>query len=243
MSRRSAFRNITPLNLLLCGIVILMVRYSLLPFLGVHVEYTLPSAKALVSSRAARTSEPAAPSPAEFTMISNLNLFHPERIIPAEKKVEEQSALTRPEVILYGTLISGDLRLAYVEDAKAPRNSPGRGKRQIAMKIGDLLSGFTLKEIEEDKIVLAKGEDKMTVRVLDPRNRKAHPPIAAQPHSVGVAPAAASLAPPQTPARPSVESLTKPVAPPTKRASNIPAKEERALDFFRRLPPQGQQSK
>jgi hypothetical protein len=80
--------------------------------------------------------------------------------------------LPKPEFVLYGTLITDDLRLAYMEDLKAPRNSPGRGKRQTALKKGDTLSGFTLKEIEADRIIMARGEESLTVKVLGDTAKK-----------------------------------------------------------------------
>ena len=103
-------------------------------------------------------------------MIAEENLFHPERKIPAEKKVEQ--ALPKPEFVLYGTLITDDIKLAYLEDRKAPYNTPGRGKRQTVLKIGDTMSSFTVKEIDTDKVVMVRGEDRIEVNVIDPAKPK-----------------------------------------------------------------------
>lgn len=109
------------------------------------------------------------PSPVDYAAISNQNLFHPERRIPPEKK--EAKPLPRPDVVLYGTIVSADLNLAYVEDKKAPKSTPGRGVRQVVLKKGDGLSGFVLKEIEKDRIVLVRDGEIMTVYLSDSKKR------------------------------------------------------------------------
>jgi len=112
------------------------------------------------------------PSIVEYAKIPEGNLFHPERKIPVEKNADQQQPLLKPEFVLYGILITDDLRLAYMEDLKTHRDSPGRGKRQTALKKGDTLSGFTLKEIETDRIVMARGAEKIVVLVNDPSRSK-----------------------------------------------------------------------
>jgi len=94
-------------------------------------------------------------------------------------------------------MISNDLSLAYLEDLKAPRNTPGRGKRQVALKKGDSLSGFVLKEIETDKITMVRGEEKLIVAMNDPQKAKAREVAAA----VAAAAAQPKAAPAATPAQ------------------------------------------
>ncbi len=109
----------------------------------------------------------------EYSIISDQNIFHPERIIQPEKKSEqEQKQETRPEILLYGTIITDNFKLAYIEDIKSPVTTPGRGKRQIAVKEGDTFGGFTVKNIETDKILLVKGEEKMSVYMHDGKRTK-----------------------------------------------------------------------
>ena len=110
-------------------------------------------------------------SPQEYRVIADQNLFHPDRIIPPEKKPE--SVLPKPEFILFGTLITPDLRMAYLEDKKAPVTTPGRGQRQTALKIGESLSGFRLKEVMTDKVVMTRGEETIQVLLQEPGSSKA----------------------------------------------------------------------
>jgi len=204
-----------------------MAYYTLFPLMGTGIKYTLPAPGKMVVAKAGRPEGHNPLSSSSYTIIADDNLFHPDRIIPLEKKTsEEQPSLPKPDVILYGTLITDSLKLAYLEDLKDPRNTRGRGRRQTVMKIGDTLSGYVLKEIDPDKIVMAKGDEKITVRIHE------------KPKPIGTAAAQPPLAPGQT-ARPSqraaAESLVKPPPPPKTRARMTNA-EERALDVFRRLP-------
>ena len=164
------FKNITLLNILLLSAIIFMVTYTLLPFLNMKIRYTLPAQKKVLAGEEAKQVEFSPPSPSDYTIIADENLFHPERRISPEKKVEPE--LPKPDFVLYGTMVSDDLKVAYLEDLKAPRTTPGRGKRQNAVKKGDMFSGFMLKEVEADKIVMVRGEEKMIVHIIDPQKPK-----------------------------------------------------------------------
>jgi hypothetical protein len=164
------FRNINLLNIMLIASIIILANYIVLPMFNMGITYTPPSGKKIISDKDEKPAESHIPSPSDYMIIAEENLFHPERKIPPEKK--EEQPLSKPEFVLYGTLITDDLSLAYVEDLKAPRSTPGRGKRQIAMKKGDILSGFTLKEIEAEKIVMVRGEERIIVPINDPLRPK-----------------------------------------------------------------------
>ena len=164
------FKNITLLNAFLLIAIIVMVNYSLLPFIYSDIKYTLPLQKKAIVTEEVNQTEFTPPSPADYMNIAEDNLFHPERRIPPEKKVEPE--LPKPDFVLYGTMVSDDFKIAYLEDLKAPRSTPGRGKRQTAVKKGDVFSSFTLKEVEADKIVMVRGEEMMTVHIIDQRKPK-----------------------------------------------------------------------
>lgn len=170
MQIRKIIRNINLLNILLITVIIMFISYSLLPFLGIKVRYTLPAVKKIGEQKEEKAVQTQTPSIADYTIIADENLFHPERKIPVEKKAEEKP-LPKPDFVLYGTLITGDMSLAFLEDLKAPQSSPGRGKRQVVLKKGESMSGFILKDVEAEKIVMVRGEERMTVYL----NESAHP--------------------------------------------------------------------
>jgi type II secretory pathway component PulC len=164
------FKNINLLNLILIAIIILLANYSFLPIFNKGVKFKLPPVKQAIDHKDEKVAESSVPSPSDYTIIAEENLFHPERKIPVEKT--EEKPLPKPEFVLYGTLITDDLRLAYLEDLKAPHTTEGRGKRQLALRLGNSLSGYTLVEISPDKVIMAKGDDKIEVSITNPSKRK-----------------------------------------------------------------------
>jgi hypothetical protein len=167
---RPVFRNISLLNILLLTVVVVFLFRVFMPALYLDIRYHLPAAKKSIEAEKDPLLQQKMPSLSDYTVISEENPFHPERKIPVEKKVEQP--LPKPEFVLYGTLIAEDLKLAYIEDLKSPRSTSGRGKRQVALKQGDSLSGFTLKEIEAGKVVMVRGDDKITVPIIDPSHAR-----------------------------------------------------------------------
>jgi hypothetical protein len=167
---RPVLRNINLLNILLLAIVVVFALRVFLPALYQNIRYLLPPAKKSIDVEQDALLQQKLPSLSDYTIISEENPFHPERKIPIEKIVEQP--LPKPEFVLYGTLIADDLKMAYVEDLKAPRSTSGRGKRQVALKQGDSLSGFALKEIEAGKIVMVRGDDKIIVPIIDPSHAR-----------------------------------------------------------------------
>lgn len=227
--------SINILNVLLLALIVFMVHYSVLPFFYTDIKYTFPTIKKAVGESEKSGPELDTPSPTEYLIISDDNLFHPERIIPREKKVE--LVLPKPDFILYGTLVSDDFGVAYLEDIKAPRSSSGRGKRQIAVRKGDVLSGFTLKEIESNRVVMVRGEERITVNIFDKRKpRPSESPVPlVQPKSVQPAQVVQPTRQP-APAQQKAVGLPQPETPQEKRVRPPPRSSSEAIirDFFDR---------
>ncbi|MEW6571245.1 MAG: hypothetical protein AB1390_08760 [Nitrospirota bacterium] len=176
---RRLFRNITLLNVILTAAIIIFVNNLFIPLYTVKTQH-IPSADKKKTADLAdqETPEVHILSPTDYSAISENNLFHPERKIPVEKK--EEQPLPKPEFVLYGTLITDYLSLAYIEDLKMPLTTPGRGKRQTVLRKGDIMSGFTLAEIDTDKVVMVRGEEKMMLYLHDPtktKTRELPPPV------------------------------------------------------------------
>ena len=161
-------KSINVLNCLLMLAVAVSAYVVIVPYRNLTIQPTLPVAK--IAETAPTSSPPESlpnPSQADYTMISEKNLFHPERKIPPDNVVAVAVVIPKPpELVLYGTLISDNLSIAYVEDKKAPYSTPGRGKRQTQLKKGDNVSGYVLQDIEPNRIVLVKGEEKLVVPLV-----------------------------------------------------------------------------
>ncbi|HXX58942.1 MAG TPA: hypothetical protein VEI96_13155 [Thermodesulfovibrionales bacterium] len=182
---RYLIRSITVINIILVAILVAGAIAIFSPPRRITVAPAPPPRKA----EAVRTEPPAqstVPSPMDYTIIAEQNLFHPERKIPVEKPAVPPPP--KPEFVLYGTLITDDTGIAYMDDKKAPSNSPGRGKRQTTLRKGENLSGFTLKEVSADKVVMVRGEETMVVNLIDSSSPKTREAPAAPAPAPGAAP-------------------------------------------------------
>jgi hypothetical protein len=219
-------RSANLLNLILVALAASLATYALYPLATTRVTFKSP---AVEQTPAVQEEKPAAgqsPTPSEYVIVAEQNLFHPERKIPVEKTAEAQA---RPDVILYGTLIADDMRVAYIEDRKSPQSSPGRGVRQTAVKQGQTVSGFLLKSVETDRIVLARGEDQITVYLTDARKTRAtatspQPAVTQSATRPGLATPTQPILRPGTPA-PAVGPTVPAVQPPTPA---IPSRQQRS---------------
>lgn len=184
---RSIFLSLNVLNGLLAAAVAAVVFFAVIPFLN-PAAIPLPPAKETAAGSGEEAAPPQRPAPADYALISEQNLFHPERKIPPEK--QQEKVLPKPELFLYGTLITDTASYAFVEDRKAPHSTAGRGKRQITLKKGESLGGYILREIETNRIVLVKGEERLVVRLDDREKRRSGEAPASQ---VGARPAAGGM--------------------------------------------------
>ena len=211
-------RNINVINLGLSALILYLAYFLLFPLMDMPVAYSLPPVKPSATEKTESEPPPQQThNPMEYTLIADQNLFHPERKIPPEKKAE--APLPKPEFVLYGTLITSDLGIAYLEDKKsAPVTTPGRGKRQTALKKGESLSGFILKELFNDRVVMNRGEETMTVYLNDSQAPKAREAV---PDLTKTAPKTAAAGTPPAPSRPG----TAPAGPagPDKRPRPAPS--------------------
>jgi hypothetical protein len=163
MRVKTLIRNINVLNVALMAAVMLCAVYILSPLLYPRVTLTLPSPKKPLESKEEKSAESLPASPMEYTIIAEKNILHPERKIPVDKP--EAPPLPKPDFVLYGTLVAGDISLAYLEDQKASPAAQGKGRRPRPLKKGETMTGFTLKEIDTDRVVMVRGEETIEVRV------------------------------------------------------------------------------
>lgn len=174
-------RHLNVLNLALSALIVLFYVFALRPRLEVKGLADVPD-RSGQSTVGASLSEGATEMPSfmEFASISEDNLFHPERKTPPKGVGSEGPKDV--EMVLYGTLINGRTRYAFMEDMKSPYSTPGRGKRQKSLRVGDSLSGYLLAEIEHDRVVMKRGQEILVLKILDsekPKSRGAEAKITA----------------------------------------------------------------
>jgi hypothetical protein len=227
-------RSVNLLNVLLIAAVTMLAAYVLFPLVNMKVTYKPPAVEQTPAVQVEKPAVAHSPSPSEFMVVAEQNLFHPERKIPVEKTAESQA---KPDIILYGTLVGEDMRLAYIEDQRSPQNSPGRGKRQSVVKQGDTVSGFVLKTVETDRIVLVRGDEQVTVYLTDARKTRtattSPQPAVTQPGArPGPVPTAQPIPRPGAPGG----TPAAPVAPPRVTTDTvIPSRQQRSQAISQQL--------
>ncbi|MDD5711902.1 MAG: hypothetical protein PHY31_03990 [Smithellaceae bacterium] len=122
----------------------------------------------------------------DYSIVTEKNIFHPQRRLPSDRPATEA---VKPDVVLYGTLITDDLSLAFLEDLKAPYATAGRGKRPMTLKKGGYLNGYRLEEVDADRIVLVKGRDRIVALIADKGKVKPREGLAAGSQTLGTQPA------------------------------------------------------
>jgi hypothetical protein len=164
-------KSLNTLNLLLVAAVVSLAVYLLFPIVNTKATYRpAPVTKQTSTLHEEGTSGDQTPPSSDYMMVAEQNVFHPDRKIPPENK--DDKPLAKPEIFLYGTLLTDTTRIAYIEDKKSPQSTPGRGNRQTIVKQGDVVGGFTIKNVETDKIVLVRGEEQMVVFLNDAKKTR-----------------------------------------------------------------------
>lgn len=162
------FGNINILNLLLLGAAITFFLGLDYPLLRKQVFVEPVEAKVIAIENEEKMAPEGSAYYADFVSIAEKNLFHPAREIPKAEK----AVVPKPELRLYGTLMTDDLSIAYIEDKRSPYSTPGRAKRQTALKKGSSIGGYVFQEIEANRIVLVKGKDKLVFTLDENEKRK-----------------------------------------------------------------------
>jgi type II secretory pathway component PulC len=207
---RNLIQNANVLNVLLVIVILAFAAGIVISAIQMRRLYTIPRIKEKAPAAAEQPAQVAAKMPSDYAVIGEQNLFHPERTIPVDKKVE----VPRPEVVLYGTMMGTD-RFALIEDKKNPVTTPGRGNRQRFVRKGEVISGYTVTDIMSDRITLARGDDRMTVMLADPGKQRTG--------DAGALPGEpAGTARPATPARPGVAPARPPQVPAVPRPPATP---------------------
>lgn len=194
-------RQINLINLLLAGVLALFI-YMLFSLVNAAFEYSLPPAKSPsddIIENGAKSEESALPSPDDYIIITEQNLFHPDRKMVASAK--DGAPIVRPDFVLYGTMITDDASIAFIDDLKASYTTTGRGKRQRVLRLGETLSGYILSEIYSDMVVMERDHDRLEVKVTDQQHKR---------ENVSETPAPAKAIQQKSRARPPLKSNNNP---------------------------------
>jgi hypothetical protein len=163
-------KNINILNLLLLAMAIFLFLKLDDSLNDKKIKFTVSKPKEVLTETKEKAAAESAMTYLDYAVITEKNLFHPKRKMIIEETPEQ---LAKPEIILYGTLITAEKRIAYIEDKKNPYSTPGRGKRQIAVNEGSMIAGYKLAQVNTESILLVRGEDKIIVNLNTQKERYA----------------------------------------------------------------------
>ena len=195
--RQYLIRSVNVMNLILLAVAAALFIYVLNPILQESTAVAIPSARGESAPRAvlAKDVEGSQLTSADYAVIGDKNLFHPDRVIPPEKKkAEAEKEKAKPELALHGTMITEQMKLAYIRDKKVPSSSQGRGARQITLKEGDQIAGYKLTEVTDKMIVLTKDGEQMTLYLDELKDRRTETAMTAKPVNAPTAQQAPSMA-------------------------------------------------
>jgi len=161
-SGRAMSRPVLALNLSMAGLSV---------FFSIRVGHALFTPDLQSPSRIARPIAVTAPrnhdvapnshSREVYDVIATRTLFHPNRSEPTRSEAIAQMLPPAPALALYGVVISGDTRLAYVEDLAT--------RQIVGYMTGDKLAGGQVERIEPDRVVIMRADGPFEVMLHRPR--------------------------------------------------------------------------
>lgn len=176
-----------------------------------------PRAAAPVPAPAPAADAARAAPPGGYAVVASRNLFSPTRTeAPPPPVTATPAAASLPKPNLYGVVVREQAPIAYLEDPVT--------KRVAAYRLGDTIAGGTVQAIKDDRVVLARPDGNVDIRLHDPtRPRPAAP----------ATPAAAPGTPPAT----LPTSPIRPVPPAVSGGPTTPQGDQPAVAPRRPLPP------
>lgn len=174
MSLKNVRKNINVLNLILVAAIAAIYFNVIAPMADGESSVKTPAARQAPLSSPLKIEDPQIPPVDDFMVIGDRNLFHPERMTPSESGTV--AAEQKPDLILHGTFVSDDFRVAYVEEKRTARpmghpamqsRQSGRDRRERPIKQGEYIGGYVVKTIDAESITLLKGEDRIVVSIKE----------------------------------------------------------------------------
>ena len=180
---KQLLKNLNILNIILITITLIFVHFKLEPRLKNRATFNPKVTVEKTDESEPEEEEEPALVPQEYKLIAENNLFHPDRHIPKIVVQKPEEKLPPPDFILYGTMVTDDVKLAFIDDRKTPYTTPGGGKRSRTLKIGDTLSGYTLKEIDHEKAVMVRNGNEIVLKKAASQDKKIAPATAGGGHT------------------------------------------------------------
>ena len=128
-----------------------------------------------------------APAPAQFRLISDKNIFSPDRKeFPIPLLSEVKKPPVRPNLQLFGVVIGEGFHSAVINN---PTRRADRGEREtMTVKEGEKVGEYTVAKVLPDRITLESSGDTFDVLLYDPTKQKRKPVVTPAPSPPAVSP-------------------------------------------------------
>lgn len=182
----SMSRPLTALNLLLAGI---LVVFAIQLLRGLSAPSPLPPTPvdrplvAVVSAK--KDSGPAWPPFTAHGGIVARNLFNPDRSETGRSDATRRALPVAAKPVLYGVVIGEESRVAYLEDPST--------NRIFGYKVGDMVAGGQLEQIETDRVVIKGVDGRLEVMLSGPNKPRPAVDASMSPQVVRPAPTVPSV--------------------------------------------------
>ena len=159
-----------------------------------------------------------------YNLISEKNIFNPERKDFPTAPLGKSTPILRPQIVLYGVTIAADYQSATVVNPGRPLRKDER--ETLTVKIGEKIGEYKLAKILPDRIAMENNGDYFEVLLYDPKNPKRKMEVRTETKPAIIA----SPQPPPVPSSgespeliPSQEPVEKPKAPVQVQAQVAPS--------------------
>ena len=207
--------------LLLCFVVVLLalknVEVWTQPIEGVLQEGGPKKGETRVEGPFTLGTQRETTSIASFILVSEKNIFNPERKEFSLTNLDQSKPMTRPQIILYGVTLAKDYQSASIVNPGRPLR---KGEREMmTLKIGDRVGEYKLTRVLPDRITMEAGEDSFEVLLYDSNMPKRRTAAKTESRPAEIT----STAPAPVPAPvPRAAEAPKPAEPPKERVIEPP---------------------
>jgi hypothetical protein len=223
-------RRLAGINVLLGLAATGLLGYSIWEFTQPLPEPSVRARPTPAPNLPAPAPAPPQTPPAAYQGIASRNLFSPTRTeAPPAPVASAPVAPPQPKPNLYGVVLRDEASIAYLEDPTT--------KRVAGYRVGDSVAGGTVQRIAADRVVLARPDGPLDVRLHDPSKPKPPPPATAQPPGAPGAGAPGGPAPGR-PALPTPAGVGPVPGAQPPAAGVFPPGRRLPPSLLRRLPPQ-----
>ncbi len=102
-----------------------------------------------------------------FKVIAEKNIFNPDRKeFPSVAAMDQSRVSVRPQITLYGVVVSGDFQSATIVNPGRPLQKGEREPKTV--KVGDAVGDYKVSKILEDRIVMSNEADSYEILLYDP---------------------------------------------------------------------------